>query len=118
MTKLQWDVFISHASEDKDEVARPLADLLAGHRLRVWLDECELKLGHSLRAKIDEGLRASRFGLIILSSHFFLKQWTRAELGGLLRAKPRAQMFLSRSGTRSMPRKSLRKAPCSRIERR
>jgi hypothetical protein len=83
MTGLKWDVFISHASEDKAEVARPLAHLLAGHRLRPWIDECELKPGDSLRAKIDEGLRESRFGLVVISPHFLIKPWTNAELGGL-----------------------------------
>ena len=35
------DVFISHASEDKAEVARPLHDLLVGRGLNVWLDEVD-----------------------------------------------------------------------------
>jgi hypothetical protein len=80
---LRWDVFICHASEDKDEVARPLANLLAGHRLHVWIDEGEVRPGDSLRTKIDEGLSASRFGLVIFSPHFLAKPWTKAELGGL-----------------------------------
>lgn len=82
MKDLRWDVFICHASEDKDEVARPLANLLASHRLHVWIDEGEIRPGDSLRAKIDEGLSASRFGLIIFSPHFLAKPWTKAELGG------------------------------------
>ena len=41
----QFDVFISHASEDKDNVVRPLAEALRRAGLRVWLDEFELKLG-------------------------------------------------------------------------
>jgi hypothetical protein len=57
---MQWDVFISHATEDKDEVARPLAQALHNAGLRVWLDENELQLGDSLRAKIDHGLANAR----------------------------------------------------------
>lgn len=83
MKQLRWDVFICHASEDKDDVARPLANLLAGHRLHVWIDEGEIRPGDSLRARIDEGLSASRFGLVIFSHHFLSKAWTKAELGGL-----------------------------------
>ena|ERR1035441_962014 len=36
---MDWDVFISHASEDKATVARPLAELLRKAGLKVWLDE-------------------------------------------------------------------------------
>ncbi len=55
-----YDVFISHASEDKEGVARPLARHLEALGLRVWLDECVLTLGDSLRRKIDAGLGACR----------------------------------------------------------
>ena len=67
------DVFISHAGEDKVEVARPLTDALTASGLRVWLDENELHLGDSLRAKIDHGLAHSRFGVVVLSPSFFCK---------------------------------------------
>lgn len=63
----EFDVFISHASEDKAEIARPLAESLARAGLRVWLDEFELQLGDSLREKIDQGLSLSRFGVVVLS---------------------------------------------------
>jgi recombination protein RecA len=83
MTKT-WDLFISHASEDKATVARPLADLLARLGLRVWYDEFSLSLGDSLRRKIDHGLAESRFGLVILSKSFFAKEWPQRELDGLV----------------------------------
>ena len=41
----EYDVFISHASEDKDEVVRPLASALIDEGLTVWYDEFELKIG-------------------------------------------------------------------------
>jgi hypothetical protein len=78
-----WDVFISHASEDKDAVARPLAELLREVGLKVWLDENELVLGDSLSRKIDEGLAHSAYGVVILSQNFFQKGWPRQELAGL-----------------------------------
>lgn len=80
---VQWDVFISHASEDKAPVARHLADILAASGVTVWLDEAELKLGDSLREKIDDGLNHSQFGVVILSPHFFAKHWPKSELDGL-----------------------------------
>ena len=78
-----WDVFISHAHEDKDDVARPLAKLLQDNGFRVWIDEAELTLGDSLRQKIDEGLSQSRFGIVILSESFFAKKWPQSELNAL-----------------------------------
>lgn len=79
-----WDVFISHASEDKPTVARPLRDALTALGVTVWLDEAQMRIGHSLRRKIDEGIRASRFGVVVLSDSFFAKGWTNHELDGLV----------------------------------
>jgi len=79
----QWDTFISHASEDKELVAKPLALALKQRGLRVWLDEFQLRIGDSLRKTIDEGLANSRFGVVILSPSFFSKHWTSRELEGL-----------------------------------
>ena len=79
-----WDVFISHATEDKDAVARPLRDALAKLGVTVWLDEPQMRIGHSLRRKIEEGIRSSRFGIVILSDSFFRKGWTNHELDGLV----------------------------------
>ena len=52
---MQYDYFISHASEDKDLIARPLAHFLKTASFNVWYDEFALKLGDSLRASIDGG---------------------------------------------------------------
>lgn len=82
-------MFISHASEDKDDIARPLAELLRNRRLDVWFDEFALTAGDSLRRTIDVGLRDSLFGVVILSPEFFRKDWTQAELNGLV-ARERA----------------------------
>jgi hypothetical protein len=79
----EWDVFISHASEDKEAVARPLTQLLQQAGLRVWLDENELTVGDSLSRKIDEGLARSSYGVVILSRQFFQKGWPTHELAGL-----------------------------------
>ena len=66
-----WDVFLSHASEDKNLVARPLANNISEVGLRVWLDEAELHVGDRLREKVDEGLSKSQFGVLIVSPYFF-----------------------------------------------
>lgn len=79
-----WDVFLSHATEDKDPVAVPLRDALTERGVRVWLDKTEIKIGDSLRRKIDEGIRSSRFGVVVPSPAFFAKGWTNHELDGLV----------------------------------
>jgi len=78
----KWDVFISHASEDKDFV-RPLADALRAKGIRVWYDEFELKVGDHLRRSIDKGLVHSQYGVVVLSPAFFAKHWPQTELDGL-----------------------------------
>jgi hypothetical protein len=80
----EYDVFVSHASEDKDEVVRPLAHALQAAGLTVWYDEFELRIGDSLRRKIDMGLARSRFGIVVFSPAFFQKGWTNYELDGLV----------------------------------
>ena len=92
----EFDVFISHASDDKDAVVRPLAEALKNSGLVVWYDEFELRIGDSLRQKIDRGLAKSRFGVVVLSKDFFRKGWTNYELDGLVtRAVSGEQVLLS-----------------------
>jgi hypothetical protein len=79
-----WDVFISHASEDKASVAEPLAAALKSYGLKVWLDKTELRIGDSLRRKIDYGLAHSSFGIVVLSKSFFAKGWPQYELDGIV----------------------------------
>ncbi len=80
----KWDVFICHASEDKEDFVRGLANSLAETGLSVWYDETSIKVGDSLRRKIDDGLANSRFGVVVLSKHFFEKNWPQRELDGLI----------------------------------
>lgn len=79
-----YDVFISHASEDKDAIVRDLAEALASEGLDVWYDEFELRIGSSLRRSIDQGLANSRFGVVVLSHAFFRRDWPNYELDGLV----------------------------------
>lgn len=79
-----FDVFISHASEDKDSIVRSLASSLIGEGLKVWYDEFTLRIGDSLRQKIDKGLAKSRVGLVVLSPSFVSKGWTNYELDGIV----------------------------------
>jgi hypothetical protein len=78
------DVFISHASEDKELVARPLARALVEHGLTVWYDEYDLNVGDRLSSAIDRGLASSRSGVVIVSQNFIRKPWPKRELSGLV----------------------------------
>lgn len=80
---MTWDLFISHASEDKADVAGPLSDLLRANGFKVWYDDYTLTLGDNLRQSIEQGLAKSEFAVVILSPSFFAKKWTNLELDGL-----------------------------------
>ncbi len=79
----EWDVFVAHASEDKDGFVRPLAEALRARGFRVWFDEFTLRVGDSLRRSIDRGLAQSRFGVVVISPAFLSKEWPQKELDGL-----------------------------------
>lgn len=81
-----WDIFISHASEDKASFVRPLAEALVNLGATVWYDEFSLRLGDSISRSIDKGLARSRFGVgVVIVSHAFLsKPWPEYELRGLV----------------------------------
>jgi hypothetical protein len=80
---MELDAFISYASEDKKEIAEPLAKALKSEGLKIWYDDFSLSLGDSLRESIDKGLSKSRYGIVILSHTFFSKKWPQNELNAL-----------------------------------
>ncbi len=80
----KYDLFISHASEDKDAIVRPMATILERLSVRVWYDEFSLQLGDSLTASIDKGLQESRYGLVVLSKAFLSKKWPEYEYRSLM----------------------------------
>ena len=80
-----FDVFICHASEDKESFVKPLAKALKEAGVKVWYDDFVLEWGDSLRGSIDKGLVNSRYGIVIFSKAFLNKKktWTKHELDGL-----------------------------------
>ena len=81
----EYDVFVSHAWEDKEEFVEEFVQALTDRNIRVWYDKSRIKWGDSMRARIDEGLRKSKFGVAVLSPNYIAenKYWTKAELDGL-----------------------------------
>jgi hypothetical protein len=80
---MKWDLFISHASEDKVDFVEPLAAELKRRGIKAWLDSENIALGDSIRQKIDAGLSRSQFGLVIISPEYINKKWTNAELNAI-----------------------------------
>src|SRR5262245_17732961 len=80
---MQYDIFVSYASEDRAKVADPLVDALKLAGLDVWYAPFELKLGDSLLEKIERGIAQSKYGVLIVSETFLRKFWTRKERDAL-----------------------------------
>ncbi|WP_410669291.1 toll/interleukin-1 receptor domain-containing protein [Amycolatopsis sp. cmx-4-68] len=75
----RYDVFISHVSKYKAEIATPLADRLESRGLRTWIDHRRLDVGDDLSEAIGFGIRSSRFGVVVLTPDFFGRRWTDRE---------------------------------------
>jgi len=83
-SKAIYDVFISHASEDKLDFVNPLVEALQNAGVSVWYDTLEMQWGKSLREQIDNGIKRSKFAILVLSKSFFAKKWPQRELDGIL----------------------------------
>lgn len=80
----QRDVFVCHASEDKESIALPLVEAFTTNSISVWFDIGEVKFGDSLTQKINQGLRDSRYVLLLLSQASVRKRWQNKELQAAL----------------------------------
>ena len=88
------ETFICHASEDKAAIARPLHEAMGQRGVLSWLDESEIRLGYSIRQKIDEGLAHCRSATVILSRPFFEKNWTQYEMDGIVGRAMQGEILL------------------------
>ena len=85
----EYDVFVSHAYEDKESFVDEFVEALRNQGLKLWYDTDKLKWGDSMREKIDKGLAKSRYGVVVLSPNYIAehKYWTKAELNGLFQVE-------------------------------
>ncbi|WP_017548204.1 toll/interleukin-1 receptor domain-containing protein [Salinicoccus carnicancri] len=79
-----FDVFISHATDDKDDFVTKLTEGLKDEGIRLWYDSDEIGWGQSIRQRIDRGLTNSRFFIVVLSTSYINSHWTNYELDGIL----------------------------------
>ena len=84
MSPGSWDVFICHASEDKADVAEPLYKHLDSVGIRCWYDRGEILWGDSIVGKINEGLKCSRFVIVVVSPTLLRKTWATKEMNAAL----------------------------------
>lgn len=71
-------VFLSYSSADK-----PLASRIAGDLdrsgFKVWFDEWEIQVGHSISQNVDRGLQEADFVAVLLTSHSVNSGWVQKE---------------------------------------
>lgn len=79
-----YEVFISHASEDKAEIARPIFEACQRHGIKAFLDEEHIGWGESFTKKINTALGASRTILAVVSSTSVAKDWPVLEINTAL----------------------------------
>lgn len=84
MATITKDVFICHASEDKQEVAKPLFQAFQDSNITSWYDEAEIAWGDSITEKINQGMRVSTYVLVVLSRAFLSKHWPQREMHAAL----------------------------------
>ena len=77
-------IFLSHASADKECYVRPFAQKLEEEGITCWLDEAEIKWGDKIGQKINEGLNQSSFIVVFLTQTFIGRNWTETELSAAL----------------------------------
>jgi len=81
----EYDVFISHAWEDKNDFVDEFVTELTAIGIKPWYDKRQIVWGDPMREKIDAGLAKSKFGIVIISPNYIAegKYWTKNELDGL-----------------------------------
>ncbi|MCD9015429.1 toll/interleukin-1 receptor domain-containing protein [Parachryseolinea silvisoli] len=83
--KYRYDVFISHAVEDKIPIVNALDTALRAKGLEVWYSGKELSIGDQLTQTIYQGLNESQYGVVILSPTYLRKAWAMDEFFQLIR---------------------------------
>ena len=84
MAEGSWDVFVSYGHGDAEWV-RVLASNLHRAGLSVFLDEWELGGGDHIVGRMEEGIRGSASGVLVVSPHSLSRPWVREEYEALLR---------------------------------
>lgn len=76
----EYDVFISHANQDKGELIEELYQSLKKLGVNIFYDKEELEWGDNWKEKILNGTKKAEFAIIVISENFFGREWTEREL--------------------------------------
>ena len=93
-----WDAFISHASEDKESLVRPLAVALQAAEVTVWYDAFTLTVGDSLRRSIMD-FAAQGLSKVKLPRRIDFSASLPREENGKLYKKPLRDRYWSEAST-------------------
>lgn len=77
---MKYDVFISHAKQEKVCVAYPLVEELRKYGSRSFLDFEEVSISRSTREQIFEAMHRSKAAVFVLSENFATRPWPIREL--------------------------------------
>jgi retron-type reverse transcriptase len=82
-----YDVFLCHASEDKEAIVRPLYEELQKLGLNVFLDSEEIGWGESLIDIINKALHKSKYVIAVMSDNSVGKKWPQKEINAVLNSE-------------------------------
>jgi nucleotide-binding universal stress UspA family protein len=80
--EVQFDVFLSHNSKDKDTVRR-LAEAMTARGLKVWLDEWELVPGRPWQEALEKIIQTTKAAAVLIGADG-LGPWEIPEMRGCL----------------------------------
>ena len=89
-TPFQFDVFVSHANDNKEEFVNALTAALSRLGISIWYDANILDWGDNWKLQIVNGLKKCRFGIVVVSPEFLGREWTEKELNELLQRQNEA----------------------------
>ena len=85
----EYDVFISHANKDKEELIAELYQSLQKLGISIFYDKESLEWGDNWKERILNGTKKAEFAIIVISENFFDREWTERELSEFLNRQNR-----------------------------
>ena len=88
-TLTEYDVFISHANKDKEDLIEELYQSLQKLGISIFYDKESLEWGDNWKERILNGTKKAEFAIIVISENFFDREWTECELSEFLNRQNR-----------------------------
>jgi hypothetical protein len=89
-----YDLFISHAVEDKILLVNELAARLEAQGIKVWYTGQELSIGDVVCDTLVEGMRHCRYGIVVFSPSYISKMKPSAEFSTLINYKRQGEKVI------------------------